>query len=82
MDQKNIYSANLIFTRCSSVRPLTVIHTEIESKTVLLIHLASRVLAPKTRLATNRSDLPSDLSLNLSEPPTGPDHLSLDLLNP
>ena len=82
LDKKNTYSANPISIRCPSVHPPIVIHTEIRSKTVLLLHLASRVLAPRTRLATNRSDLPSDLSLNLSEPPTRSNHLFLNLSNP
>ena len=67
--------------RHPSVHPPMVINTKTEPRTVLL-HLASRVLAPKTQLATNRSDLPPDLSLNLSEPPTELDQLFSRPLKP
>ena len=82
MDKKNTCSANLNSMRHPSVYPSMVIHIKIGSKIVLLLHLALRVLAPRTRQATSRSDLPSNLSLTLSEPSTEPDHLLLDLLNP
>ena len=86
MDKKNTYNVypnpDRASTRHLCVHPPTVIHTKIGSRIALLLHFALRVLVPRTQLATSRSDPPLDLSLDLLETLTRPDHLLLDLLNP